>query len=62
METRTEKNQEIFETLSALEEFFFYKKNNPEELEPFRHNLFEMHQEIKTLVCQWHNLTGCKNP
>lgn len=56
-----EKNQEIFNTLSELEEFFLYKARNPEELEPFAGILHEMHTAAKTLVCQWHNLTGCKN-
>ncbi len=56
-----EKNQDVFNTLSDLEEFFYYKARTPEELAPFQTILFQMHQEVKTLVCQWHNLTGCKN-
>lgn len=56
-------NQEAFDKLSELEEFFFYKLRNPQELdnEYFRPILHEMHEEVKTLVRQWHNLTGCKN-
>lgn len=55
-------NQEVFNMLSELEEFFYYKMQNPEELGPFWKNLAEMHEEAKTMLCQWHNLTGCKNP
>lgn len=55
-------NQDVFNMLSELEEFFFYKLHNPEELRPFWSNLAEMHQEAKTMLAQWHNLTGCKNP
>ena len=60
-QTNQEKNQEVFNMLSELEEFFYYKLQNPEELSPFWTILSEMHQSAKTLVCQWHNLTGCKN-
>jgi hypothetical protein len=54
-------NQEIFNTLSELEQALFYKKLNPEELQPFQSILYQMHSEVKTLLIQWHNLTGCKN-
>ena len=54
-------NQEIFNMLSDLEEFFYYKMQNPEELGAFWPQLAEMHSEAKTMLCQWHNLTGCKN-
>ena len=59
--TNQEKNQEVFDKLSELEEFFFNKSRNPEDLQYFQTILFEMHRSMKTLVCQWHNLTGCKN-
>lgn len=54
-------NQEIFNTLSELEQALFYKKLNPEELQAFQGILIQMHGEVKTLLCQWHNLTGCVN-
>jgi hypothetical protein len=54
-------NQEIFNTLSELEQALFYKKLNPEELQPFQTILYQMHSEVKTLLIQWHNLTGCVN-
>ena len=56
-----EKNQEVFNMLSELEEFFYYKMQNPEELSPFWSILSEMHTSTKTLLIQWSNLTGCKN-
>jgi len=52
-------NQQVMEMLSEIEEYFFYRKNNPEELQAFWSILVEMHEAAKTLVCQWHNLTGC---
>lgn len=55
-------NQEVLNALAELEEFFFYKKNNPGELSAFWLQLARMHAEVRTLLCQWHNLTGCKNP
>lgn len=55
-------NQEVFNALAELEQYFFYKKNNPGELSAFWPQLIEMHEEVKTLLCQWHNLTGCENP
>jgi hypothetical protein len=60
MNANAEKNQEVLEKLSELEEFFFYKKNNPEELAPFFLRLAEMHTSVKTLLCQWATLTGLK--
>lgn len=60
MNANAEKSQEVLEKLSELEEFFFYKKKNPEELEPFSRILFEMHTSVKTLLCQWATLTGQK--
>ena len=61
MDANAEKNQEVFNTLSDLEEFFYYKLHNPEELSPYFGILMEMHASAKELVRQWHNLTGCKN-
>ena len=51
--------QEVFNTLSELEEYFFYRMQNPGGL-PFS-VLTEMHEEAKTMLHQWHNLTGCNN-
>ena len=54
-------NQEVFDALSNLEEFFRYKSWHPAELEPFYWILFEMHRSADTMLRQWHNLTGCTN-
>lgn len=54
-------NQEVFEMLANLEEFFFYKRLNEEELE--KQIIFQDMQETTgKLLLKWHNLTGCKNP
>ena len=55
------KNQAIFNMLSELEQALFYKSRNPEELKAFQLVLLKMHDEAKTLLIQWHNLTGCVN-
>lgn len=54
-------NQEVFDRLSELEEFFYCKLQNPEEMMPFWSILAQMHQDAKTMLVQWHNLTGCRN-
>ena len=59
--TNQEKNQEIFNTLSELEEFFYYKMQNPEELGGHFEELMKIHEEATFLVRRWHELTGCKN-
>lgn len=51
--------QEVFNSLSKLEEYFFYRLQNPEGLD--WSVLGQLHGEIKTALIQWHNLTGCKN-
>lgn len=53
--------QDAFNAMAALEEYLLYVSRKPEDLEPFSRILHEMHDAAKTLVCQWHNLTGCKN-
>ena len=45
-----EKNQEIFNMLSELEEFFYYKLQNPEELSRFWGTLAEMYEDTKTML------------
>lgn len=52
-------DQEVFNMLSELEEFFYYKLQNPDGMPWII--LAQMHEEVKTAVCQWHNLTGCTN-
>lgn len=61
METNEQKNQEVFNALAELEEFFYYKMCNPGELSPHWSILAEMHISVKELLRQWHNLTGCTN-
>lgn len=51
--------QEVFEKLSELESYFYYRMQNPGSLS-FR-ILVELHDELNTAMRQWHNLTGCKN-
>lgn len=54
-------NQEVFEMLANLEEFFFYKRLREEELE--KEIIYQDMQETTgKLLLKWHNLTGCKNP
>ena len=57
-----EKNQEIFNALSELEEFFYYKMQNPEELSGQFDELVKLHEESKFMLKRWHDLTGCVNP
>ena len=54
-------NQKVFDMLSELEEDLYYKMQNPEELAPFWTTLAGMHMYLKTMLCQWHNITGCTN-
>lgn len=54
-------NQEVFDMLANLEEFFRSKARCPEDLAPFLWILMEMHRSANTLLRQWHNLTGCTN-
>ena len=51
--------KDVLNRLSELEEYFFYKKNDPRELEQSKEELKQMHKNIKSLLNQWHNLTGC---
>jgi len=51
--------QEVFNMLSELEEYFYYRLHNPDGIPWTSAN--EMHEEIKTLLCQWSTWTGCKN-
>jgi hypothetical protein len=60
-DNQREKYQEVFNKLSELEEFFYYKAKNPTELAPFAATLDRLHQEARDLLLQWHNLTGCEN-
>ena len=53
-------NQDVLNTLSDIEEFFFYKKNNPQDLEAFQSDLAQMYSEVKELLLKWHMMTGCK--
>jgi len=51
--------QEVFNMLSALEEYFYYRMHNPDGI-PF-HIVNQMHDEVNTALIQWHNFTGCRN-
>lgn len=52
-------NQEIFNSLSAIEEALYYRLNNPEGMD-FR-ILMDAHENVKTALIQWNALTGCTN-
>lgn len=47
--------QEVFNMLSDLEEYFYYKRD---QLNP---TLDEIHDRIKKSLEDWHEYTGCKN-
>ena len=51
--------QEVFNKLSELEEYFYYRLQNPKGL-PFD-ALARLHDEINAAMLKWHELTGCKN-
>ena len=53
-------NQEVMNALSDIEEFFFYKKNNPMELSSCEADLKQMHADIKALLEKWHKITGLR--
>lgn len=61
MNTNAEKNQKVFDTLSELEEFFYYKMQNPEELAGHFEDLTKLHEEARFMLRRWHELTGCVN-
>ena len=48
-------NQKVFNMLSELEEYFYYKRDclNP--------TLDEIHDRIKKCLLDWHEYTGCTN-
>lgn len=52
-------NQQIFNSLSGLEEALYYKMQNPDDLDFSA--LSAIHDSINNALCKWHNLTGCKN-
>ena len=52
--------QEVFNSLSNLEEYFFYYQHkNPRDL-PFS-TLVMLHENIKSVLKEWHKITGYKN-
>lgn len=48
-------NQQVFEMLSELEEFFYNKRD---ELNP---TLDDIHDDIEKCMIAWHEYTGCVN-
>ena len=52
--------QEAMNALAELEEYFFYKKNNPQDLAEMYFSLDEIHHNIKAILEKWHRMTGCK--
>ena len=52
-------NQEIFDSLSELEETLYYRMHNPGNLD-FQ-TLSAVHESINAALRLWHRLTGCKN-
>lgn len=51
--------QEVFNTLSELEEYLFYRMQNPDGLDYW--TLAEMHNKARVMLKRWHDMTGCKN-
>ena len=50
--------QEALENLSALEEFFFYRKSDPGSNAEFSQEMKELHKEIRSALERFHKLTG----
>lgn len=48
-------NQQVFDMLADLEEYFYYKRD---ELNP---TLDEIHDKIDWCLRAWHEFTGCTN-
>ena len=48
-------NQQVFDMLSELEMYFFYKRD---ELNP---TLDDIHEKIEQCLLAWHEYTGCTN-
>lgn len=48
-------DQQVFDMLAELEEFFFYKR---ELLNP---TLIEIHNKVDWCLNAWHECTGCTN-
>lgn len=53
--------QEVFNKLAELEEYFFYAKLHEDRDSDKRKALQGIHGNIKTALIQWRELTGCKN-
>ena len=53
--------QEAFNKLAELEEYFFYRRLREDSESDERKALDEIHNKIKSALNQWHDLTGCKN-
>ena len=53
-------NKEVLNLLSQLEEFFLYKRWNAQELIDHQRILNLLHDEAKTMLIQWSNITGEK--
>lgn len=49
-------NRKALNTLSELEEFFYYLKQNPEGLN--YSDVEKIHNAINTALIEWHRLTG----
>ena len=52
--------QEAFNKLTELEEFFFYRRLREDRESDEREALDEIHSKIKSALNQWHDLTGYK--
>ena len=53
--------QEVFNSLSELEQYFFYRQLLKDPAGDEWKALDKIHSEIKSALVQWHELTGCKN-
>ena len=51
--------QEVFNTLSELEEYLYYRMQNPNGLDYW--TLTELYNKARVMLERWHDMTGCKN-
>lgn len=61
MTLHQETKQDVFNTLSDLEQFFFCLKNDPCDLAGHEEELTKLHDEARMMLKHWHELTGCVN-
>ena len=51
--------QQVLNLLADLEEYFYYRQQNPEGLPS--DDLMKLHDTLNDALRLWHRLTGCAN-